>query len=799
MPPVLCKVSYSTVPCTLDSSSSKPASFAASTAAMPLTTPVASSSTSTEMLTTDRNSVGIRDSVCAWDPDAANLLKVVDNENLERLQELLTSGIHINGHGGVFHETALHRAAQRGWTTGVKYLLSAGASVYVKNQYGQTPLHYAAKALKSAACIKLLLEPGRPGVLDHRDMRGHTPLHDASASGCVNAINLLIKAGALVSAKDGNGETPLHKAAKTCSVSSMVALLNAGADLSAVDVNGESVLNYVLHHLPGTMDTVFDHCLVTNSPKLNAKTLEVSLNFLPLTGPYDKNQIQNLQSCVDQGHAKLLSHPICETFLQLKWMNVRRIFLIEVIFYLVFATLTTLTIFNKFVWTTDRGNLTTLLEEKNEEWEEWGKNHLREADHGIPPLVDKCEEAFKGIVLSQTALILFQQFLSLLQNKLAWFRSLSAVLHVVITLLVLAVVPSSVPHEWQHHLASLLLLVMWTECMVLIGRFPNCGIYVVMFTRVAKVFVKIFAIYFCLLLAFASAFYVILHSEAAEESKIFSNPILTFVKILTMMIGEVDFGEEMVKGLSHLVVTGHLIFLLFVILVSIILSNLLVALAVNDVQALRNSAHLERLIKQTELVFQMEKNFATASYLASHVKIPKLQELLLKLAHLCKHDCRHSRVFLLPNNPKKGNRLFVVKDKKCKESSLPSHLLLHIMDCLRNREVTNDDNKNSTRLKRGSRIRRGDYRRSDSEDVHSNLKELEANMIELVSEKMEDMIESYGSLNNRMSNIEDKLERVVELLLKSSNLASSSSSISNVDQEQESRVMESAASGVLKD
>ncbi|KAK7076775.1 hypothetical protein SK128_010399 [Halocaridina rubra] len=775
MSPGLPNCSYSAVPSMSEPAKGELHLLESSTAeSIPLATRSNSSTTSTEMSATEKKAAGIRDSICAWDPDAVNLLKVVGSENLEALQELLHMGVHINGHGGSFHETALHRAAQIGWADGVSYLLSAGASVYVKNQFGQTPLHYAAKASKSTACIKLLLETNRPGVVDHRDMRGHTPLHDASATGCVNAINLLIKAGALVSAKDGNGETPLHKAAKARSVGGMVALLNAGADIAAVDSNGESVLTYVLHHIPGMLDAVFDHCLVTNSPKLNAKTLEVSMNFLPLTGPYESNQVQNLQSFVNNSHAKLLNHPLCEIFLQLKWLNVRRLFLIEVIFYLLFAVFTTLMVFNKFVWTTDSGNITTLIQEKGELWRNWGKVHLH-SEKGIRPLPQKAEEVLQGIVLIQTSLILLQQLLSILQNKLAWFRSLAGVLHVIITLLVLAVVLGSVPQEWQHHLASLLLLLMWTECMLLIGRFPNCGIYVVMFTRVAKVFLRIFAIYFCLLLSFSSAFYVIFHSNTAEEGEVFSDPILTFIKTITMMIGEVDFGVELNNGLSHLFVTGHVIFMLFVILVSIILSNLLVALAVNDVQGLRSSAHLERLIKQTELVFQMEKNFGTASYLASHVRIPKLQSLLMRVAYICKHDCNNSRVFMMPSNPKKANKLFVVQDKKCRESTLSSHLLGHVMDCLKTRETSNDS-KGSSRMKRGSRIRRGDYGRADFEDVQANLRELEANVLDFVNDKLEVMVDSYGSLSQKITTLEDKLQRVSELLMRvSENLVPSGS------------------------
>nr|XP_045618309.1 transient receptor potential channel pyrexia-like [Procambarus clarkii]XP_045618310.1 transient receptor potential channel pyrexia-like [Procambarus clarkii]XP_045618311.1 transient receptor potential channel pyrexia-like [Procambarus clarkii] len=719
-------------------------------------------------MVTEGSNNGVGDAgFCAWDPNAARLLKMVDNENLEGLQALLEGGIHVNGHGGSFHETALHRAAQICWATGVRYLLSAGASVYAKNQFGQTPLHYAA-ASKSTACIKLLLESGRPGVLDHRDMRGHTPLHDASASGCVNAITTLLKAGALIRAKDGNGETPLHKAARAQSIPAMLALLNAGADMSACDSNGESVLSYTLHHFPGTMDAVFDYCLVTNSPRMNTKTLEVTMNFLPLTCSEDKNQVQNLQSFVGLGHAKLLSHPLCETFLLLKWMNVRRLFLIEVILYVLFAVVTTLLTFNKFVWKNVSSNNTSRPMG-------CGGRELNESKvdkkFSIVNIPDEGVRALQGIVITYLVAILIQQFLSLLQNKMAWFRSLSGVLHVIITILVMSVVLPPEPHKWQHHLASCLMLLMWTECMLLIGRFPNCGIYVVMFTRVAKVFLRIFLIYFCLLLAFSAAFYVTLHdpetdTTLGEKNVVFSNPIFTFIKTLTMMIGELDFDDNFVCGLNNLYVTGQAIFVLFVILVSIILSNLLVALAVNDVQGLRNSAHLERLIKQTELVFHMEKNFSIAAYIANYVKIPTLCDMLMKIANVCNYDCYNTRVYILPNNPKKFNKLFIMQNKKYNETTLPSHLVTHVNQCLRTRETETSDNKSSTRTKRGSRIRRGEFHRNADEDIKSNIKELEANMIEIVSEKMEDMADTHSLLNKRITALEEKLDKVVSLLLK---------------------------------
>ena len=53
------------------------------------------------------------------------------------------------------------------------------------------------------------------------------------------------------------------------------------------------------------------------------------------------------------------------------------------------------------------------------------------------------------------------------------------------------------------------LISVWGELMLMIGRLPTFGIYVQMFTTVAKNFAKFLAAYFCLLVAFALSFCVL--------------------------------------------------------------------------------------------------------------------------------------------------------------------------------------------------------------------------------------------------------------------------------------------------
>lgn len=116
-----------------------------------------------------------------------------------------------------------------------------------------------------------------------------------------------------------------------------------------------------------------------------------------------------------------------------------------------------------------------------------------------------------------------------------------------------------------------------------------------------------------------------------------------------MMAGELEFedifhGEEFVDY----PITSHVMFFAFVILVTVILTNLLVGLAVSDIQGLQDSAGLDRLSRQAELVSRLEGLFFSRILR----KAPKrIIELCQRSALLRTSRCR-LQFCIKPNDPR---------------------------------------------------------------------------------------------------------------------------------------------------
>ncbi|XP_063079187.1 NF-kappa-B inhibitor epsilon [Engraulis encrasicolus] len=140
------------------------------------------------------------------------------------------------------YQTPLHLATYLDLPAVVQRLVEAGASLFLQDRVGNTPLHVACEQGKSECATKMTqnatasqLKP----VMEAQNWRGVTCLHVATMHKRHRLMKLLIKKGANLNAQEGtSGKTPLHMAVELHDVTSVTLLLNQGANVDAAMFNG---------------------------------------------------------------------------------------------------------------------------------------------------------------------------------------------------------------------------------------------------------------------------------------------------------------------------------------------------------------------------------------------------------------------------------------------------------------------------------------------------------------------------------------------------------------------------------
>lgn len=94
-----------------------------------------------------------------------------------------------------------------------------------------------------------------------------------------------------------------------------------------------------------------------------------------------------------------------------------------------------------------------------------------------------------------------------------------------------------------------------------------------------------------MIFGFALSFTVLFH-----KNEQFNDCWKAIVKTVVMMMGEYDyenlFPDDTEGNKSFLTVTSRVIFLCFIILASMVLMNLMIGLAVNDIQGLQKEVYI---------------------------------------------------------------------------------------------------------------------------------------------------------------------------------------------------------------
>ena len=521
----------------------------------------------------------------------------------------------------------------------------------------------------------MLLEFGCP--VNGKDNKGYTPLFHAVKYGSLAVAIQLIENGADVNHVSDTEiqKTPLFRAR---SYEIVKYLIQKGASPIYKKKRSEEKINaiaYLMDHNPEAARAIFDNCLGI----ANDSNLIIDFSLFDSNGEdeskdemilLDKAEKQSrLPYIEDQNLKKLIVlHPLLQIFLNLKFKTIRLQFWLLLMFQILFViTLTTIGVmYVQFTACeiTDLDNSTGDLCFTNRYLDWLEDESLRKicANHEVWSLT--CNKtitiANNGSALEQlckiyyqddevtihscwtfhwfsvvTMVVLFIHFLKecgeffAKESKISYIFSLENLLELFILMCaVFFMVVSHTDIEWAYHASAWMIFFVWINLVLYLGRISLIGKYIFMSLYVIRILFLCLIAYLPVFFAFTFGYYVLL-----QANETFNGYIRGFISVLAMMIDEIGYGqfdykEVTVKG--GLNGSTQVLTLFFMVFVSLILMNLLIAVTINNTDILNYQSRIsisKRKIIQLDEVLKFRK----WSILRGFKYIPKLKNIGLQV------------------------------------------------------------------------------------------------------------------------------------------------------------------------
>merc|ERR1719264_1816318 len=443
--------------------------------------------------------------------------------------------------------------------------------------------------------------------------------------------------------KDGaSGRSVIHLAASKWGSKVVRQLLDLGANIGEVDHSGEVAVTSIS---PDLLETVLDTKWSPEKGDPDVEDYKIKFNFQFLQ--CDKEDMapamQTLMAISEsKPHRKLLAHPVLATFLALQWNE-----------FSVFYNLNTFVTFlhclfvNLFILRNYGGSSLAPLSL----YSDWASCDV-ENFPGALSGADSCLQVFWWITLLFSLAMVARELTQAVAHLANYFCSLenwTEITFLTSTFVLLALSSTAgQPVCHMRALAATILLLSWVIFFGLVGRHPNIqhhNVYITMFFKVMKRFVKIFLAFMPYIIALGLFFYISLHQDGIERTRKESTTIagaetdernqqqllvrfdelqqkhkkeilekidekgdfmnrvgFSVLKSMAMFVGELEFSDIRFENMPYF---SHVSFFFFVILFVVVLMNYLTGIAVEVTREIEQEAEVLTQRMRTRTLFQL--------------------------------------------------------------------------------------------------------------------------------------------------------------------------------------------------
>ena len=179
-----------------------------------------------------------------------------------------------------------------------------------------------------------------------------------------------------------------------------------------------------------------------------------------------------------------------------------------------------------------------------------------------------------------------------------FFQSASITFNILVVIYLVVVMNNykEMREKYEEYWTPIMVFFAWLSItfslrFLMFGALHNLGLYIRMLVPIFEKVTLFITLYLSLILGFAMSFNLLVNGKDAKE---FANPfniVKPFIKTIAMMTGEVEYSDLFGENK----ILANMFFFFFVIIGPIIINNLLIGLTVSDVNDLIESSNMDGL------------------------------------------------------------------------------------------------------------------------------------------------------------------------------------------------------------
>ncbi|CAF3639839.1 unnamed protein product [Rotaria socialis] len=354
----------------------------------------------------------------------------------------------------------------------------------------------------------------------------------------------------------------------------------------------------------------------------------------------------------------LLKHPLIDRLIERKWVQFSRTFFwILFLFYGFFLASFTSTILRvhhpQYYYSLFNASISTVS------CETISLNLLRHESF-ILTKKNFYDTMIKWLLFS-TILIHIIKNILLICIRFKMFFGLSNILELIA--LILSIIFSHDFYSWQMSIrfrcsfqwqcGAFGILIGWITLIIYVQFLSASGIYVVMLEVILRKFLRFIPILIIFILGFGLSFHMLLQNQ-----NVYNHTFDALIRTILMLTGEFNYEEHLYRQENennrYYYQIIFLLYLLFCILMTILIMNLLVANAVGEIPPLIERANVKSSIMRIKLIMDYEILLSTFEFFIPYLKkrvkllIDKNQNEIIypNKIHRYKHKYYHIKKFL---------------------------------------------------------------------------------------------------------------------------------------------------------